>query len=67
MEIEGHPTEDLIEELQRRGGVRVAGTGSGPDVDALRFVSEQFDEAPGFWMFLPHETYLTGVDDIPPV
>ncbi|MDP9226555.1 MAG: hypothetical protein M3P18_22490 [Actinomycetota bacterium] len=67
MEIEGHPTADLIEELQRRGGVRVAGASSGPDVEALRFVSERFDDAPGFWMFLPRETYLTGVDDIPPV
>jgi hypothetical protein len=66
MEIEGHPTEDLIEELERRGGVRIAGTSSGPNVSALRFVSERFDDAAGFWMFLPNETYLTGMDDVPP-
>jgi hypothetical protein len=29
MEIEGHPTEDMILELERRGGVRVAGSSSG--------------------------------------
>lgn len=66
MEIEGHPTEDLILELERRGGLRVAGGSSGPDVNALRFVSERLDDAAGFWMFLPNETYLTGVDDVPP-
>ncbi|MEA2507914.1 MAG: hypothetical protein QOH48_2532 [Actinomycetota bacterium] len=65
MEIEGHPTGDLIEELERRGGVRVAGTSSGPDVNSLRFVSERFDDASGFWMFLPNQAYLTGMDDLP--
>ena len=66
MEIDGHPTADLIEELERRGGLKVAGSSSGPNVDALRFVSERFDDAPGSWMFLPNEAYLTGMDDVPP-
>ena len=66
MEIEGHPTQDLIEELERRGAVRADGTGTGPSADALRFVSERQGQAPGFWLFLPHETYLTGVDEVPP-
>jgi hypothetical protein len=35
-------------------------------VNALRFVSERFDDAAGFWMFLPNEAYMTGMDDIPP-
>jgi hypothetical protein len=65
MEIEGHPTEDLILELERRGGARVTGTSSGPDVNALRFIAERFDDAAGFWMFLPNEAYLTGMDDVP--
>jgi hypothetical protein len=65
MEIEGHPTEDMILELERRGGLRVAGSSSGPNVNALRFVSERFDDAAGFWMFLPNEAYQTGMDDIP--
>jgi hypothetical protein len=34
-------------------------------VNALRFVSERFDDAAGFWMFLPNEAYMTGMDDIP--
>jgi hypothetical protein len=66
MEIDGHPTADLIEELERRGGLKVAGTSSGPNVNALRFVSERFDDAPGSWMFLPNEAYATGMDDLPP-
>ena len=66
MEIEGHPTEDIILELEHRGALRVAGTSSGPDVNALKFVSERFDDATGFWLFLPNVTYLTGVDDVPP-
>lgn len=66
MEIDGHPTQDLIEELQRRGALRVDGAASGPGAESLRFVSERLGEAPGFWLFLPHETYRTGVDEIPP-
>jgi hypothetical protein len=66
MEIEGHPTADIILELEHRGALRVTGTSSGPDVNALKFVSERFNDATGFWMFLPNETYATGVDDLPP-
>jgi hypothetical protein len=66
MEIEGHPTEDMIQELERRGAVRVAGSSSGPNVNALRFVSERFDDASGFWMFLPNQAYDTGLDEVPP-
>jgi hypothetical protein len=65
MEIEGHPTEDMIQELERRGAVRVAGSSSGPNVNALRFVSERFDDANGFWMFLPNQAYDTGLDEVP--
>ena len=65
MEIEGHPTQDLIEELERRGAVRADGTGSGPRVDALRFITEKLGDAPGFWVFCPRETFLTGLDEVP--
>jgi hypothetical protein len=65
MEIDGHPTQDLVEELVRRGATRADGTGSGPHVDALRFISERHEDAPGFWLFLPTETFMTGVDDVP--
>lgn len=65
MEIDGHPTQDLIEELERRGAIRVNGSSSGPDVESLRFVVEGMGEAAGFWMFLPHRTFMTGFDDYP--
>ncbi|HEX2050560.1 MAG TPA: hypothetical protein VHJ34_07995 [Actinomycetota bacterium] len=65
MEIEGHPTQDLVEELERRGAVRVHGSGEGPSADALRFVAERGDSGPGFWLFLPHRTFMTGMDELP--
>lgn len=65
MEIEGHPTQDLIEELERRGALRADGTAAGPRVDALRFISDQLEDASGLWLFCPLETYLTGLDEIP--
>ena len=45
MEIEGHPTLDLVTELEQRGASRVRGTETGPDPDA--------PEAAGLWLFLP--------------
>ena len=65
MEIDGHPTQDIIEELERRGAFRADGSSAGPRVESLRFLSERMGEAPGFWLFLPYETFLTGVDDVP--
>lgn len=66
MEIDGHPTQDIIEELERRGAIRLAGTSAGPNIDALRFLNERIGESSGFWIFLPHETFLTGFDEPPP-
>ena len=65
MEIEGHPTQDLIEELERRGAVRVAGTSGGPSVEALRFLADRLGDTRGYWMFLPYQTFDTGFDEIP--
>ncbi|MGH2749858.1 MAG: hypothetical protein ACRDK3_03140 [Actinomycetota bacterium] len=65
MEIDGHPTQDLIEELERRGAIRVNGTTSGPSPDTLRFVVERAGDASGFWLFLPVQTFQTGFDEIP--
>ncbi len=65
MEIDGHPTQDLIEELQRRGALRVEGSSAGPRSDALQFVAGRIGEGPGFWLFLPYQAFLTGVDDLP--
>ena len=41
MEIDGHPTQDLVEELERRGGLRAEGSSSGPRIDSLRFLNER--------------------------
>lgn len=65
MEIEGHPTQDIVEELQRRGALRLEGDTSGPNLDALRFLNERSPETGGFWMFVPADSYNTGFDDIP--
>ena len=65
MEIEGHPTQDLIEELERRGALRLDGGSSGPSVDTLRFVVERTGDVAGFWLFLPLQTFDTGFDQVP--
>ena len=67
MEIDGHPTQDLIEELERRGAIRVDGTSVGPSPDAVRFVAERTGEVTGSWLFVPPRTFYTGVDEVPPV
>ena len=63
MEIEGHPTQDLLEELERRGAVRLDGTSAGPRTETLRFLTERIGDVPGLWLFMPRETFLTGLDD----
>lgn len=65
MEIEGHPTQDLIEELERRGGLRLAGGTSGPHADAVRFLQERMSDVQGTWLFLPPSTFETGFDEVP--
>lgn len=65
MEMEGHPTQDLVDELTRRGAIRAEGTGQGPEPEALRFIAETMGPGRGFWMFLPRETFFTGMDEIP--
>ena len=66
MEIDGHPTQDLIEELERRGAMRIDGSTAGPHSESLRFIGERTGDVPGFWLFLPFDTFLTGVDEVPP-
>jgi hypothetical protein len=65
MEIEGHPTQDLVEELERRGAVRMTGSTEGPHPDAMRFLQETGAGAAGFWLFLPETTFMTGFDELP--
>lgn len=65
MEIDGHPTQDMVDELQRRGAQRADGTSAGPNIEAVRFINEQFADAAGYWLFVPVQTYMTGMDEIP--
>lgn len=65
MEMEGHPTQDIVDELLRRGAVKADGSTSGPNAEALRFISGAMGEASGFWLFVPQETFFTGMDEIP--
>lgn len=66
MEIDGHPTQDIIEELEQRGAVRMLGSTSGPRIDTLRFLTEQNpEEADGIWLFLPQQVFQTGLDETP--
>jgi hypothetical protein len=65
MEIEGHPTQDLIEELERRGAIRVLGTTAGPSVDTLSVLAERLGDSQGTWLFLAPHAYDTGFDEFP--
>lgn len=66
MEIDGHPTQDMIEELEQRGAVRLQGTSAGPRVDTLRFLTERHpQEVAGVWLFLPQQAFETGMDESP--
>lgn len=66
MEIDGHPTQDMIEELEQRGAVRMLGTTAGPRIDTLRFLTEQNpEEVKGLWLFLPQQAFDTGLDEPP--
>ena len=66
MEIDGHPTQDMIEELEQRGAVRMHGTTAGPRIDTLRFLTEQNpQEQDGIWLFLPNQAFDTGMDERP--
>lgn len=65
MEMEGHPSQDLIDELTRRGAIRADGTSGGPNPEALRFITENLGDERGSWLYLPREVFLTGMDEIP--
>lgn len=66
MEINGHPTQDILEELEQRGAVRMQGTTAGPRIDTLRFLTEQNPtEVDGLWLFLPRQAFDTGLDEPP--
>lgn len=64
MEIEGHPTQDIIDELVRRGAATVPGDSSGPD---RAMISAVVPERKGFWLYVSEATYETEIDEGPPL
>ena len=62
METEGHPTQDLIDELQRRGAVLHEGGALGPDPGSP---AQGAADKPGIWLFVPAEAWETNIDEAP--
>lgn len=67
MELDGHPTQDIVEELQRRGALLYPGTSTGPDPEHLRLARHRENRESGLWLFLPRGAYDTGFDEAPPI
>ncbi len=59
MELSGHPTQDLIEELVARGAVAVAGGREGPAPGTQGLLPD----GEGGWLWLPDGVFDTGLDD----
>ncbi len=64
METEGHPTQDLIDELKRRGADLFPGSTGGPEPGALALAARPPDR-PGFWLFVPVTAWETEIDEPP--
>lgn len=65
MEPEGHPTQDLVDELQNRGATLHPGTAAGPDAESLNLVRRGGEAEPGYWMFVPVSAWETEIDEPP--
>lgn len=67
MEPEGHPTQDLIDELSRRGAALYRGTAAGPDDGSLSMAGRREPHEPGFWLFVPVTAWETEIDEPPAI
>lgn len=67
MELEGHPTQDMVDELQRRGARLFSGGEGGPSATATPAdgAAEREARSGALWLFLPAETFDTQIDDPP--
>ena len=65
MELDGHPTHDLVGELQTRGAFLYPGTGTGPDRRYQDLQPPPDPDERGLWLYLPPEVYDTGFDEPP--
>jgi hypothetical protein len=63
MELDGHPTHDLVEELERRGARHYPGTPAGPDPGHLELEERRGSGDAGLWLYLPPEAYNTEIDE----
>lgn len=61
MELDGHPTQDLVEELERRGAIRYPGNSVGPETYSGGVASGGVE--PGIWLFLMSRAYDTEIDE----
>jgi hypothetical protein len=61
MELSGHPTQDLLEELIARGTIPIDGDRDGPSADGLALVPP----GDGAWLWVPARVFETGLDDRP--
>lgn len=64
MEIEGHPTQDIVDEMLRRGARVVPGDSEG--LEATVLAGEALPASRGFWLFVPDKAYDTEIDEPPP-
>lgn len=63
MEIDGHPTQDIVDEMLRRGSRVIPGDEKGPEATIL--AGEALPESRGFWLFVPEKAYDTEIDEMP--
>jgi hypothetical protein len=64
MEVDGHPTQDMVDELIRRGARMHLGTSLGPQSLEVR---GELSIEKGLWLFLPERAYDTDIDEPPPL
>jgi hypothetical protein len=67
MELDGHPTHDLVGELQARGASLYQGTGAGPHLLTMELQPPLDPDERGLWLYLPPVVYDTGFDEPPPL
>lgn len=65
METEGHPTQDLVDELKRRGAALFPGSSGGPGPESLVLAAGRAEDLPGFWLFVPVTAWETEIDEPP--
>lgn len=63
MEVDGHPTQDMVDELLRRGARMHLGNSLGPMSTEVGGGGLSIER--GLWLFLPEKAYDTEIDEPP--